>query len=311
MHKKRGCKSPLSRVSPISDNPDEQRRPFRRFGREVRPLLSDDEWTKICREYTFHARCKGMATLIQEIWFNPYTPENHNVRLRNIKSKYMEIWDGEKWILELKKWVMKEIMDKTADFIYEYTKSNDYYLRAHDVYTERFKQEHFDWCNDVIACVHDGTNPEKYRYVRSRMCVMVYNYSKTNWMWAKPVEFDRSAILKCHAANIVAKKTARREAGDTVDFETVPFLIKARQLTEDEIGRRVKAALLKHGLTEESAETESKNATEEFQAEIHKHVWGDKPRDYEPPPKCRSKSFYMLQLEEDRPERYKREDNYK
>ena len=84
----------------------------------------------------------------------------------------MEIWNGERWVLELKDWVVRQMMDSTAELVYEYTKSNDYYLRAHDNYLERFTQAHFDRCNEVIACVHDGKNHEKYRYIRSRMYSM-------------------------------------------------------------------------------------------------------------------------------------------
>ena len=305
MHLKRGCKSPNYRNSPISDNPDEQRTPFKKFGREAKPLLTEAEWTDICRLYSFPARCKGMATIIQEIWFNPSTPENHNVRFRNIKSKYMEIWNGERWVLELKDWVVRQMMDSTAELVYEYTKSNDYYLRAHDNYLERFTQVNFDRCNEVIACVHDGKNPEKYRFIRSRMYTMIYNCSKSTWMWAAPANFDRSAILKCHAAAVVTRNTAKRLAGEKIDYQTLPYIDRARKITEDEIARRVKAALLKHGMAEDVADTESKNATDEFKVEIHRHLWGNKPMDYKPHAKCKSRAYYLLQLNEDRPEHFR------
>ena len=63
--------------------------------------------------------------------FNKDHPENHNIKITNLRDKYVQIFDGNKWIIEDEDDVLQELYDVNADFLI-------------DVYTELVKQNKID-----------------------------------------------------------------------------------------------------------------------------------------------------------------------
>ena len=51
--------------------------------------------------------------LIKDIHCNPKVPQNHNLRKKNKKDKYIEFYDGEKWKIEDKKKQLDHLVDMT------------------------------------------------------------------------------------------------------------------------------------------------------------------------------------------------------
>ena len=58
-----------------------------------------------------------VKNLIEQIHFNKDHPENWNMCVNNLRSKYAEIYDGTKFIVKDKCDVMHEVINKTLDFV--------------------------------------------------------------------------------------------------------------------------------------------------------------------------------------------------
>ena len=55
----------------------------------------------------------AVSKLIKDIHCNPKVPENHNLRKRNKKDKFIEYFDGKKWKIEDKKKQLDHLVDMT------------------------------------------------------------------------------------------------------------------------------------------------------------------------------------------------------
>ena len=55
----------------------------------------------------------AVQKLIKDIHCNPHVPENHNLRKRNKKDKFIEYYDGKKWKVEDKKKKLDHLVDMT------------------------------------------------------------------------------------------------------------------------------------------------------------------------------------------------------
>jgi len=55
--------------------------------------------------------------MVDQIYFNPDHPENHNMRLYRIREKLLEILDHNKWIPRPKDAIIKSMINNTANEI--------------------------------------------------------------------------------------------------------------------------------------------------------------------------------------------------
>lgn len=53
----------------------------------------------------------AVRTLIEKTHFDNRYPQNHNIYINNIRSKYIKIYDGKKWIVEDQEEVLDDIID--------------------------------------------------------------------------------------------------------------------------------------------------------------------------------------------------------
>jgi hypothetical protein len=85
----------------------------------------------------------SIPELIKQIHFNPDIPENHNVYISNIKSKYGHINDGKKWILTKVDQLIDDLINKKKDDIEELLEE----------YEEKIPEKVVDKIRDVIASI--------------------------------------------------------------------------------------------------------------------------------------------------------------
>ncbi len=84
------------------------------FGKEDLSFISDNGFKKLI--------VKGqstMPTLMEKIHYNKYRPENHNVFISNMRSKYAMIYNGQDWNLENAKEIMEKIYYKGVLYLEE------------------------------------------------------------------------------------------------------------------------------------------------------------------------------------------------
>lgn len=77
------------------------------FGQETTDHISDEEVTEYLKKYN---TC--FVDFVNKIFG---VPENNNVRLRSLKKKHMEIFDGDEWIVKCASEILSAMIQKTND----------------------------------------------------------------------------------------------------------------------------------------------------------------------------------------------------
>jgi hypothetical protein len=85
----------------------------------------------------------SIPELIKQVNLNPNLPENHNVYISNIKSKYGHVNDGQKWILTKVDQLIDDLVSKKKDDIEELL----------DEYEDQIPDKVVDKIRDVIASI--------------------------------------------------------------------------------------------------------------------------------------------------------------
>ena len=62
----------------------------------------------------------AIPKLIENIHFNLDHPENHNIKITNRKEPYVKVYKDNKWLLEDKKTVIDEMVDKSKMMLDEH-----------------------------------------------------------------------------------------------------------------------------------------------------------------------------------------------
>ena len=78
------------------------------FGQETMDHISDEEVTEYLKKYN---TC--FVDFVNKIYYG--VPENNNVRLRSLKKKHMEIFDGDEWIVKCASEILSAMIQKTND----------------------------------------------------------------------------------------------------------------------------------------------------------------------------------------------------
>ena len=82
------------------------------FGKEDTSHITNKEWNRIInRQY------KSIEELVVKTHFDNNKPENHNIYISNIKSKYIMVYDGKTWCIKDKKDTIDELYDEKAYII--------------------------------------------------------------------------------------------------------------------------------------------------------------------------------------------------
>jgi hypothetical protein len=69
-------------------------------------------------------RDMDMIKVLEEIHFNPEHPENHNVRVKNVKQNLMEYVDNGKWVAKKKEEVLEHLIMNGYRVLHTYYKKN-------------------------------------------------------------------------------------------------------------------------------------------------------------------------------------------
>ena len=94
------------------------------FGKENLSHITDKDYKKYMSSYF-----KGFLNFIERIHFDDNMPENQNICLSNIKSKYIYIYDEDKWITKDKKVVIDKFITNKYNLLVdkceEFEENND------------------------------------------------------------------------------------------------------------------------------------------------------------------------------------------
>ena len=78
------------------------------FGSSSLDHISDSDYLRCIERATGCIR-----NLIEMIYFNPAAPQNHNVCIKDIKSRYALLYNGQKWTLHDQDNVIEELVDSS------------------------------------------------------------------------------------------------------------------------------------------------------------------------------------------------------
>ncbi len=82
------------------------------FGKEDMSHISNREWFKIINK-----QYKSIEDLVVKTHFDKNKPENHNIYISNMKSKYIMVHDGKNWCIKDKRDTIDELYDEKAYII--------------------------------------------------------------------------------------------------------------------------------------------------------------------------------------------------
>lgn len=92
----------------------------------------------------------GVKTMVKAIHLNKHHPENHNIKVTNIKSPYIPILMNQKWIFKDKKETLRLLIEKTTDI-----------LKCHfDGNQEQIKEKYNSYKRDAIEFYHQRLENE-------------------------------------------------------------------------------------------------------------------------------------------------------
>jgi hypothetical protein len=115
------------------------------FGNEDVSYLSP-EFIEKCTVFLYG----GVKSMVKAIHLNEDHPENHTVKVTNVKSPFIPIHINEKWILKDKKEVLRQLIEKIADI-----------LKCHfDDNRDEIKTKYSSYKRDAIEIYHEKLDNE-------------------------------------------------------------------------------------------------------------------------------------------------------
>lgn len=128
------------------------------FGNEDISYLSP-EFIEKCTCYL----SLGIKSMAKAIHLNKNHPENHTMKVTNVKSPFIPVIQDQKWILKDKKDVLKFLIEKIADILKSHfddnkegikEKYNSYKRDAIEMYHERLEKEDKELWNKIMKDVY-------------------------------------------------------------------------------------------------------------------------------------------------------------
>ena len=110
----------------------------------------------------------AVSKLIKDIHCNPKVPENHNLRKRNKKDKFIEYFDGSEWIIEDKKKRLDHLVDMTFTILENIVDIEDDIDSKHLERFSIFRDKYYENRNNIKT--NDMNEAE----------IMILNNSKIN-----------------------------------------------------------------------------------------------------------------------------------
>jgi hypothetical protein len=83
------------------------------FGKEDVDHISNGEWLKLLKN-----NYKSIEKLTEIVHFNKNNPENHNIYINNLRSKYIMTHDGNDWVVKDRKTIVDALYDDKSYIIF-------------------------------------------------------------------------------------------------------------------------------------------------------------------------------------------------
>ena len=94
------------------------------FGKENTSYITNDYIKRLIELGPYFS----IPRLLKHIHFNPNHKENNNIKITNRKLPYIQIYNGEKWLLKNKKETIENISDTAYTLLNEHYEGNDKYM---------------------------------------------------------------------------------------------------------------------------------------------------------------------------------------
>jgi len=115
------------------------------FGKENLDHISEADYKKYLNSFF-----KGLSNLIEKVHFDENVPENHNISFTNMRSKYINVYVDNNWVLKDKNEIVDKIISKKYDLLndkFEELKENN---KLTNKITENFEEFQENY-NDIEA----------------------------------------------------------------------------------------------------------------------------------------------------------------
>jgi hypothetical protein len=90
------------------------------FGQESLDHISQSMLDKFVKEIR-----TGVAKLIDEIHFNPNVPQNHNVRIQNVKGRTLAVYKNNEWCVQDMSEVINHLINNGCRILYDHYESSE------------------------------------------------------------------------------------------------------------------------------------------------------------------------------------------
>jgi transcriptional regulator NrdR family protein len=117
-------------------------------------------------------RDKGMLELVQHMHFNESVPQNHNLRVTNLKLPYIQYHDGKQWMLGKKDKILDALIENGHSLMQEHFEE----------YQDEFKRNYSQTMFDLIKGFLEGVSDRDKKVVGpilEDLYILIYNKSKS------------------------------------------------------------------------------------------------------------------------------------
>jgi hypothetical protein len=129
------------------------------FGKESLDHITDDDYKKY-----FNSFFKGFLNFIEKIHFDENAPENHNLCLTNIRSKYINVCENNNWVLKEKDEIVEKLINKKYDLLNDKFEEFEGAKKLSDKVSDNFKEFQENY-----------TDVEAQKTTKENVKLMLYN----------------------------------------------------------------------------------------------------------------------------------------
>lgn len=112
---------------------------------------------------------KDIPMLIENIFFDKDCPENHNVRLKSLRYKMMQVFQDNKWVTKQSDDVLNQLVDKGSTILKKHYRKNTKDIE--DDMTEEEINEVLDWLYGIVK-----DNDKIRKPIKDALLAMMDNY---------------------------------------------------------------------------------------------------------------------------------------
>jgi hypothetical protein len=138
------------------------------FGKYNPEILEEIEMKEI-----IITKLDGISKLIQHIYFNDRRPQYQNVRIRNIREKLCEFYDGTIWKSIDEKTIIHNIIVYTKDIIDNYYDKNK--RKFSKYYQEKYRSFSNSFDEIIIKKMNENIKNEKYEKIYDKIKILLIN----------------------------------------------------------------------------------------------------------------------------------------